>query len=150
MANRKPTQLDLEKQRLDVAQRDLAGRRVADMTDRGMAGQLSDDVRGAEIVADEAHAAVGVELLAVIGDDPSRLLTAMLQRVETERRQCRGVRVAENAEDAAFLVKTIRVAVAGCQHARPRLRPSGPTRYGVLSSCYQPMTSLAAVSDYCC
>ncbi len=121
VADRQPTQLDLEKQRLDIAQRDLARRRIADMTDRGMAGKLSDDVRGAEIVADEPHAAVGVELLAVIGDDSCRLLAAMLQRVQAKRGQRRGVRVAEDAEDAAFLMKTIRVAAAGCQHARPRL-----------------------------
>ena len=53
---------------------------------------------------------MGVELLAVIGDDAGRLLPAMLQRVQAERDQRRRVGMAEDAEDAAFLVQMIRVA----------------------------------------
>jgi len=51
-----------------------------------------------------AHPAVGIELLAVIGDDPGRLLPAMLQRVQAERSKRRSVGVGIHPEDAALLV----------------------------------------------
>ena len=50
---------------------------------------------------------MGVELLAVIGDDAGRFLAAMLQGVQPERRQRGRVGMAENAEDAAFLVQMV-------------------------------------------
>ena len=74
------------------------------------AAQACDDLLGAEIVADKAHAAMGVELLAVIGDDAGRLLAAMLQRVQAERGQRRRVGMAVDAEDAAFFVEMVVVA----------------------------------------
>ena len=61
------------------------------------------------------------ELLAVIGDNPGRLLAAMLQSVKAERRQRRRVGVAIHPEHAAFLVKMIRVQDIGRQ-AVNRLR----------------------------
>ena len=63
---------------------------------------------------------MGVELLAVEGDDAGRLLAAMLQRVQAERRQRRRIRMAEDAEDAAFLVQLVVVEGNGIEH-RPRL-----------------------------
>ncbi len=50
---------------------------------------------------------MGVELLAVIGDDAGRFLAAMLQRVQAKRRQRRGFGMAEDAEHAAFLVQMV-------------------------------------------
>ena len=64
-----------------------------------------------EVVADEAQAALGVELLAVEGDDAAGLLAAMLQGVQAERGEGRRVLVAENTEDPAFLAESV-VAVA--------------------------------------
>ena len=64
-----------------------------------------------EAVADEAEVALGVEALAVEGDDAGRLLAAMLQGVQAERRDRGGVGVAEDAEDAAFLAQRVAVEV---------------------------------------
>ena len=64
-----------------------------------------------EVVADEAQAALGVELLAVEGDDAAGFLAAMLQGVQAERGDGRGIGVAEDAEDPAFLAESV-VAVA--------------------------------------
>ena len=60
-----------------------------------------------EIVADQADMALGVEAGAVEGDDAGRLLAAMLQGMQAERGQRRGVRMAEDAEDAALLVQLV-------------------------------------------
>ena len=64
-----------------------------------------------EAVADEAELALGVEDLAVEGDDACRLLAAMLQGVQAERRDRGGIRMAEDAEDAAFFAQRIAVEV---------------------------------------
>src|SRR5579883_2483648 len=90
------------------------------MTDRGAARQAVDDFLRAEIVADETRTAMRAELLAVIGDDAGRFLSAVLQRMQPERRQGARVGVSPNPEDAAFLVETIRFRIAGRQHPRPR------------------------------
>jgi hypothetical protein len=64
-----------------------------------------------------AHAAMGMELLAVIGNDAGRFLAAMLQGVEAERGEGRGFGMAEDAEHAAFLM---RVVIFEGQGAQPR------------------------------
>ncbi len=74
------------------------------MADGGGAGQSADDLFLAEALADVAERPVGVELAAVEGDDAGCLLAAMLQRVQPERGQRRGVGLSEDAEDATFLV----------------------------------------------
>lgn len=53
----------------------------------------------------------GVELLAVEGDDTGGLLAAVLQGMQAERRQRRGFRMAENAEDAALFMKRIAIEI---------------------------------------
>src|SRR5262249_34174605 len=78
MADGKPTELKIGEKRLHIAQRDLTRRRIADVADRGTSTQPADHLFGAEIVADLAETAVGVELFAIVGDDPRRLLTAVL------------------------------------------------------------------------
>ena len=86
-AEREAAELEIGEQRLDVAQDRLAGGRIAHMADRRMAlAARLDHLLGAEIVADLAQAAMGVELLAVEGDDAGGLLAAMLQGVQAERR----------------------------------------------------------------
>ena len=50
---------------------------------------------------------MGVELLAVGGDDARAFLAAMLQRVEAVVSQLRGVRMAVNAEDAAIMFRIV-------------------------------------------
>ena len=59
VADREPAELEIGEQRLDVAQRHLAGRRIADMADRSAPGQATDHLLRAEIVADLAHARDG-------------------------------------------------------------------------------------------
>ena len=77
----------------------------------GAARQAVDDLAAGEVVADEAEAALGVEALAVEGDDAGRLLAAMLQGVQAERGEGGGVGVAEDAEHAAFLAQAVAVGV---------------------------------------
>ena len=60
-----------------------------------------------EGVLHEAHRAVRVELLAVARDDAGRLLPAVLERVQAEVRHVGRLGVAEDAEDAALVVKVI-------------------------------------------
>ena len=122
VADGEPAELEIGEERLHVAQRDLTGRRVADMADSGTSAQACDHLLGAEIVADLAHPAVGIELLAVIGDDPGRLLPAMLQRVQAERSKRRSVGVAIHTEDAAFVVEVVRIERIGPRHPRSSFR----------------------------
>src|SRR5579883_1394845 len=86
------------------------------MADRGISGQTPDHVLGAEILADMPHGAMGMELLAVIGDDARGLLSAVLERVKAERHQSGGFVVAIDAEDAAFLAQMVVVEGIGRQH----------------------------------
>ena len=51
--------------------------------------------------------ALGVEAGAVEGDDAGRLLAAMLERMQAEHGQRRGVGVAEDAENAALLAQLV-------------------------------------------
>jgi hypothetical protein len=113
VAEREAADLELGEQRRHVPQHGLAGGGVAVVADGGMPGQPIDDRRIAEIVADMAVAAVIVELLAVVGDDSGRLLAAMLERMQAERRVRRRVRRAIDAEDAALLVELVVVERMG-------------------------------------
>ena len=60
-----------------------------------------------KVVADEAHAALGMELLAVVGDDSARFLAAVLERVQAKGRDRCGFGVPKNTEDPAFLAESI-------------------------------------------
>jgi hypothetical protein len=48
-----------------------------------------------------------MQFAAIAGDDPSRLLPAMLQRVQAEVGQLRRLFMAEYAEDTTFVMKTV-------------------------------------------
>ena len=114
MADGKAAALELGEQRLHVAQDGLAGGRIAHMPDRDRAGQAVDHLAAGKALAHKAHAAFGVEALAVVGDDAGGFLAAMLKGVQSERRDRRGIRVAEHAEYAALLtqpviIETVRV-----------------------------------------
>ena len=111
--------VEIGEQRLHVAQDGVAGGGVAVVAERDVAPQAADDVGLVEVVADEAEAALGMEMAAVEGDDAGRLLAAVLQGVQAERGERRGVLVAEDAEDAALLAQAIVVARPGCRAATP-------------------------------
>ena len=55
------------------------------------------------MIADQPLAALGMEPRAVEGDDAGRFLAAMLERMQPERDNRRGVGMVENAEHAALL-----------------------------------------------
>ena len=127
MGDREAAGLELGEERLHVAQDRLAGGRVADVADRGLALQALDRGEVRERVADEAHAALGVEHPAVERHDAGRLLAAMLQGVEAERHDRGGIRMAVDAEDAAFLAQgvAVEVEIAAERLARPGSAPEG-------------------------
>ena len=81
------------------------------MAHRRHAGQPVDHLAAGEVIADEAHAAFGMEALAVERDDAGGFLAAMLQGVEAERRDGGGVGVSKNAEDAAFFPQAVALTV---------------------------------------
>ena len=123
VADREPAELEIGEERLDVARRHLAGRRIAHMADRHRPRQPGDDVLRAEIVADQAGAAMGAELLAVIGDDTGRFLAAMLQRMQPERGQRRRVGMTIHPEHATFVVEAVDVRVADRPHPPSSIWP---------------------------
>ena len=98
-------------QRLHIAQDGFAGGGIADMADRRIAGQAVDHRALGEGIADQAEPAFGVEALAVEGDDAAGFLATMLERVQAERGDGGRVRVAENAEDAAFLAEPVGIDI---------------------------------------
>jgi hypothetical protein len=59
------------------------------------------------MVADQSDAALAVEVLAVEAHDACGFLAAMLERMQAERSQRRGVRVVENTEYAALFVQPV-------------------------------------------
>jgi hypothetical protein len=107
VGEREAAGVQIGKQRLDVAQDGVAGGGVAVVAERDVALEPADHLGLVEVVADEAQAALGMEVAAVVGDDARGLLAAMLQGVQAERGKGGGILVAEHAEDAAFLAQRV-------------------------------------------
>ena len=63
------------------------------------------------MIANQPLSALRVEPDAVESDDAGGLLAAMLQRMQAERGNGGGVRMVENAEDAALLAQPVAVGV---------------------------------------
>ena len=103
VGDREAASLEFGEQRLDVAQRRLACRGIAHVTDRGPSWQAVNCRGIGEMIAHQPLAALRVESRAVEGDDARRLLAAMLEGVQPERDDRGRVGVAEDAEDAALL-----------------------------------------------
>ncbi len=59
------------------------------------------------MVADEANAALGMEVAPVEADDAGRFLSPMLERMQPKRGEGRRVGMVEDAEDAALLVQPV-------------------------------------------
>ena len=62
-------------------------------------------------------------MFGVVGDDAARLLAAVLQRVQAERDEIRGIGHADHAEDAAFLAQL--VVVGGVERMVERVTGEG-------------------------
>src|SRR6202000_2352188 len=105
------TGIELGEQRLDIAQDGCAGGGIADVANRGAAGQALDHFAAGEGVADETKPAFGMKTAAVEGDDTGGFLAAMLEGMQSERCDSSGVWMAEDAEYAAFLAKRIAVQI---------------------------------------
>ena len=111
VADRKTATVELGEQRLHVAQDGFARGRIAHVAHRRHAGQALDHFAAGEVVADEAHPALGMEPLAVERDDAGGFLPAVLERVQTERGDRRRVGMPEDAEDAALFTQPVAVEI---------------------------------------
>ena len=101
--------------RLDVAQRRIAGGRIAHMPDAAAAVQFAHDVVAVEIAGDMAERPVGVEIFAVEGGDARRFLPAVLERVKAKRDEARRVVGAPNSENSALLAQFVVIERVGRQ-----------------------------------
>jgi hypothetical protein len=117
--DRKAAGVDIGIERLNVFECRLACRGIAVVPDGHRAFEPVDDIRVVEVVADEAEVALDVELLAIIGDDAGRFLSAMLQGVEPERRDRCCVWMSEYTEHAALFAQPV---VAHLRQAEIRKR----------------------------
>jgi hypothetical protein len=81
------------------------------MAKGGLTPQPVDHIMGTEILSDLAEAAVGMELLAVIGDHPCRFLATVLQRVQAEGGVGSRILMAEDPKQAALIMWFVRVKV---------------------------------------
>ena len=113
---------------LRLAHRDLARGRVARVADGRDAGQTVEPLL-VEDLGDEPHRALRAEHCAVGGDDAARLLPAVLQLVEAEVGEPRGVVVPVDAEHAALVAEAApqdvaRAAVVFWNHVADRMSPN--------------------------
>src|SRR5690606_35248856 len=97
--------LEFREKRLYVAQAAAARRRIARMADGAVALESVEHRLLRKGVADQPDMAFDMELAAVEGNDAGGFLPAMLQRMQAERDDGRGIGPAENAEDAAFVAE---------------------------------------------
>jgi hypothetical protein len=109
MGEREAAGIEVDEERLYVPKDWIAAGRIADMADCRVAFQALDDRPAGEMIADETDAPLGMEVVAVETDDTRGLLAAMLKRMQSERRESRGVGMVEDAEDAALLVEPVLV-----------------------------------------
>ena len=91
-----------EDDRLGVDQQRGAGRGVADVADRRLAGKAREPGL-VEDVGDVAHLPLDVDLAVVERGDAGRLLAPVLEGVETEVGEVGGILRIADAEDAAFV-----------------------------------------------
>ncbi len=91
---------------LRIQQRFVACGGIARVADRQIAGKIGQD-RWRKYFLDFTHRTVEVQFAAIAGDDSSRFLAAMLQRVQAKVGQLRRLFMAEYAEHTTFVVKTV-------------------------------------------
>ena len=124
--DREAAAVEFGEKRLNVAQDGAAGRRIADVADRGGAGEALHHGLARKMIADEPVPPLGMELPPIEGADAGRFLAAMLKGMEAERRDGGGVGMTEDAEDAAFLAEGLGFEIAHWSilaRGHPRRRP---------------------------
>ena len=116
----------LDQERLRVREPALTRRRIAHVADRHRAGHLRQH-RRVEHVGDVAHRLGDADQVPVRRGNAGALLPAVLHRVEPEVGEVRGLGVAVDAEDAAFVVELVqhRGSADGYQATGYRLQPAG-------------------------
>jgi len=128
MRDREATARQFGEERLDIAQRGLAGGGIADMADAGGAGQRADHLVAVEIACDMAHRPMAVEQMPVPAGDARRLLAAMLKRVQSQRDD-RGRRLGiVYAKDAALFAQLVVIEWIGGEHLSPIAAAGRPYR----------------------
>ena len=102
------------------------------MADGQLSRQRRHQVGLREIVTDIAEPVGAVEAeVGMVGDDAARFLSAVLQRVQPQGHEVRGIDHADRAKDAALLVQTVRIERMG----QERLHRAGLDLWGLMSSC---------------
>ena len=96
----------LDQERLCIGEAALTRRRIAHVTDRHRPGHLREH-RRVEHVGHMAHRLGDAHDVPVRRGNAGTLLPAMLHGVQPEVREVRGLRVAVDAEDAAFVVELV-------------------------------------------
>ena len=96
----------IDHKRLRILQRARTGRRIARMTD-GARPLQAFQISGAENLRDQTHVAMHLKgaARAVRGHDAGALLAAMLEREQTVVGQDRRVRMSEDGENAALVLR---------------------------------------------
>jgi hypothetical protein len=102
---------ELGKQRLDVAQSFAAGRRIAGVADRAVAGQAVETERLVKVSPIRPTWRSMENWLPVKGNDTRGFLAPMLERVQTERDHGGCVFLAENTEHTAFVMEAVGLIV---------------------------------------
>ena len=112
---REAAEIRFHPDRLRVPQKRRAGRRIPIVTDRGVADEFVQFIF-AENVRDLAHAGFAIQAFAVGADDARGFLSAMLQGIEAQIREIRGLGTTVDAVDTAFLawIKR-RIVFVGCR-----------------------------------
>src|SRR4029450_4191553 len=115
MAQRKAAGIGGDEKRLTIAQDGIAAGGVADMAYGDISLQALDHGPGSKVVADEAYTPLGMKMVAVETNDAGRLLAPMLERMQAERSQRRGVGMIEDAEDAALFMQPVLLEPGQCR-----------------------------------
>jgi hypothetical protein len=95
-----------DQERLDLFDRVPPRGGVARVADRRSSHQSVQHILGQNI-GDQPLRPVLIEVAAVAGHNAARLLAAVLLRKKPKLRQRRGLRMAEDTENAAFFVKFV-------------------------------------------
>jgi hypothetical protein len=91
---------------LSIQQHSVASGRVPRMSNRQLAREASQHLRGKN-VSHMAHALVVANMVTIAAGDTGALLPAMLQRIQSQVGEISGFRVAVDGKHAAFVVELI-------------------------------------------